>query len=816
MVRSRNLATAALLLTTVSAISVATAARAQTAGATPAAAAAANQPGENPVPPVADVAPTGKAVATDQPANEIVVTANRRAQSLQDVPMSVNVETGEKIEKLKILDAKDVQQLAPGLELTNTVGRNNTATLRGIDFDPDQGTSPAVDLYFNEVPVDAQTAFTAIYDIDQIEVLRGPQGALRGRTSPAGAITIRTRRPDLENITGDFQALGTDMNAHNIQGGVSLPIVPGKLAIRVAGLVDGNRINQVDNITTGLHSRSRTESARLSVAFAPTDNFTVNATYQYLNADNRQEQQVFGPGNAAIGNPPIAYQDRKAVSEGPNRFQNNSNLLTVDANWDLGPVSLNFIGGHQSSLIKSSPDNDAGNAVHNLSQTQATQAPYLVNTAELRLSSNNDGFWNWTVSGFYTKQTGTTTSLLPLNVVVGVPGLPVPVAIVPLLGDLSVPVYARTLAIAGSSRFKFTDKLTLEVALRYSALKNKQFAQLVIPGVAAPVNLVNFDSKNKPLTGAATLTYKFNRDLTAYVAYGRSYRGPTAGVGVGQNVTTDPNLIVSRPEKSNSVEAGLKATLLDRRLSIDVAGFYQKFNGFVSRFNNINTDQGTQVFSGFYAGPPDGSVDSVGSYNYNGNATVKGVEGTLSGRPTDNWDFSVSASYAKARFDNALLPCNTVNAAGQAVIVPNAAFGGLNNVSYCTRNSRLSDVPDFSLTANTEVRATLGQLQPFVRGLFTYRPKVYSVLRNFEYPDREMLNLFVGVRSPHGGWEVSGFVRNLLNQNRITTVDAASGTVFGRNALTATGSPSVVFNSGYRTVSTTTPREIGGSISYHF
>jgi iron complex outermembrane receptor protein len=195
---------------------------------------------------------------------EIVVTAQRRAESLQDVPMSVDVATGEQIERLNIFDAKDVQQLSPGLQLQNNDGRSNTATLRGISFNPDQGTSPAVDLYLNEAPVDAQTAFTAIYDIEQIEVLRGPQGALRGRTSPAGAITFRTRRANLDEFEGYVQGTYSDAAAWNVQGGVSIPIVPGKFAMRVAALTDGNRGNQVYNIPQGEYSRSRTESARLT------------------------------------------------------------------------------------------------------------------------------------------------------------------------------------------------------------------------------------------------------------------------------------------------------------------------------------------------------------------------------------------------------------------------------------------------------------------------------------------------------------------------------------------------------------------------
>jgi iron complex outermembrane receptor protein len=303
---------------------------------------------------------------------EIVVTAQRRAESLQDVPMSVDVATGEQIERLNIFDAKDVQQLSPGLQLQNNDGRSNTATLRGISFNPDQGTSPAVDLYLNEAPVDAQTAFTAIYDIEQIEVLRGPQGALRGRTSPAGAITFRTRRANLDEFEGYVQGTYSDAAAWNVQGGVSIPIVPGKFAMRVAALTDGNRGNQVYNIPQGQYSRSRTESARVSFQFEPSDNITANLTYQYLDAKNRQFAQVFGPGAvptsplfgpAPPSGPPLTVEDYASVQEGPAQFDNESQFINFNLDWDLGPATLTLIASHQDTLLIQSRDQDPNNAI---------------------------------------------------------------------------------------------------------------------------------------------------------------------------------------------------------------------------------------------------------------------------------------------------------------------------------------------------------------------------------------------------------------------------------------------------------------------
>lgn len=107
-------------------------------------------------------APAAAQVTADQgtaQADEIIVTATRQSANLQDVPMAVDVATGEKIERLSILTVSDIQQLSPGLQITNNTGRNNTATLRGISFDPDSGAFPAVEVYLNEVSVNAQQVF---------------------------------------------------------------------------------------------------------------------------------------------------------------------------------------------------------------------------------------------------------------------------------------------------------------------------------------------------------------------------------------------------------------------------------------------------------------------------------------------------------------------------------------------------------------------------------------------------------------------------------------------------------------------------------
>ena len=769
---------------------------------------------------------------------EIVVTATRDARSLVDVPMSVNVATGEQLEKLQLFDTKDVQQLAPGLELTNTSGRNNTTTLRGISFDPDSGVGPTVQTYVNEVPADAQTVFTALYDIGQIEILRGPQGLERGLPSPAGAITITTRRPVFDEITGYAQASATDDKGYNFQGGVSLPFSE-KFAIRVAGLVDHNQINQVKNISNGDRSRSTTMSGRVTLGFKPSEAFTAYLTYQYLESDARQYAQVVGAGStgaAGTSGPALGVDDYASVMEGPARFKNRSHQITFNGHWDMGPVSLDALAAYQYSKLDQQRDQDVANAIPGYTAVQHVETPFKVPTFELRLSTNDDGSLGGGVGAFYQKQTGTTrveqradnffTAFAPASF-----GLFLPIGV-----DVIVPSDVETWSVNAFGHAR-VGSLKIEGGLRYTKINNTLVSDVIInspgyPGLplfgipaidpftvtqnGIPAGLSNRNTD--AFTGGVNLTYEVNDDLNIYAAYNRSFRAGTAGVSVPVGVSND--LIVTDDEKTDAFEVGVKGSTFDRKLNFAAAAFYQKIDGFISRFGGITYDC-PNLPAAFGGGcgpvPPASPVGTPGDrvndggfdFNYNGDATIKGVELTLDAHPTTFWDFSVSTAYVKARYANdARLPCNDYNGDGTPDAEGTPAITGPGNVSFCNID-RLSDTPNFSLSANTELRFPMGgSFTPFVRGLINYRPGVYSQLKNYRYQSRTILNVYTGVRSDDGKWELTGFVKNLLNQKRITDISAGI-------AQTA-AADGTAFVSGYRTISATAPREFGASLAFRW
>lgn len=784
----------------------------------------------------------------DEPTgNEIIVTATRQSQRLQDVAMTVNVATGEQLEKFKIFDVKDVQQLAPGLELTNSTGRNNTTTLRGIAFDPDQGTAPAVQVYYNEIPTDPQTVYTAIYDIQQIEVLRGPQGLLRGLSAPAGAITIATRRPDFDAPEGYAQISGTTRAGYNAQMGASLPFSD-KLAIRVATLVDGNRLNHVRNITRNERSKSSTQSARVTLGWRPTDNFTGYLTYQYLEADNRQFQQVVGAGNtpysqyftipvpglvdlpaplagvfvpdtSAPSGPALTTDDYASVQDGVFRNRNKSHIVNLNLEYDLGAATVSLVGAHQFSRLNIQRDLDVTNALPGYVQYSNVETPYKVDTAELRIASNNTEGLGWGVGAFYTRQTGTTVvdqdasqfwyAVNP-NAQVNLPfaaiGVPfpgfTPFTLPNTLGiatRVNVPVNNQTWSFNANLRYR-SGPLSIEGGVRYSIIKSVQTTQLTLTGAAnsgpteiIPANLQR--NTNKPITGGVNISYAISPEMNVFAAYGHSFRAGATGVAVPAGISAD--LIRTADEKSDSVEAGLKGTIFDRRLNYSLSAYYQKIDNFLSRFTGI-----------YYNAPANQPTNGFFDFNYNGDATVKGVEAAFDGLVTDNWNIGWAAAYTKARFDNTPVPCNDFAGTGVPNQTGTPKVTGTGNVSYCAATGRLAETPDFSLTANTEVRVPMGSVTPFVRALFTYRPGFDSERAQYTYQSRELLNMFVGLRSNDGKWEFDVFARNLLDQRRITDRGLGNGAV---NALIAG-----TFDSGYRQVNVTAPREFGATLKFNW
>ncbi len=222
------------------------------------------------------------ATEAEAPANnEIIVTAQRREESLSKVPVSVVAFGAEAIQDRAITSEQDIGTLVPGLQVKNGQNSNQLSfSMRGQSLDPFSGTSPAVLTYLNEAPYNPGNTATAFFDLGSIQVLKGPQGTLFGRNATGGAVLYSTPMPG-DEFSGFVILRGASRDYGQMQAAIDLPLIPGKLGIRLAGDItrgDG----YITNINTGnTLGDKNSRSGRATILFTPTDTIENVTVVQY-------------------------------------------------------------------------------------------------------------------------------------------------------------------------------------------------------------------------------------------------------------------------------------------------------------------------------------------------------------------------------------------------------------------------------------------------------------------------------------------------------------------------------------------------------
>ncbi|MFT4026573.1 MAG: TonB-dependent receptor [Novosphingobium sp.] len=380
---------------------------------------------------------------------DIVVTARRKDELLIDVPATVTAVTAQQLQDFQVNKFEDISTLVAGLTLdSDNSGFNARAQTRGVLFQVTSQGSPTVEQYLNEVPIEPNLMFASNYDIGQIEVLRGPQGTLRGRSAPSGAITSTTRRPDLAEFGGYGSFSLNSLRGLNLQGAVSLPIVSDVLSLRIAGLLDETDGGGVRSLNAGGKPHARTWSGRATLRFEPSSSFSGVVMYQRLVRDiHDYGGSLFGTGtvgNTAFanftrpatsvacsgltncGNPavfappnfnggPIALGDYATVGDQINLTHQEAHIVTGQLDWRFGGQKLSYVGSYQNFVVQTYSDQDGNNTVVGRARFTSKGSDSTENrmSHELRLSSEEplfDGLLDYTVGGFYLKLSGLSAS----------------------------------------------------------------------------------------------------------------------------------------------------------------------------------------------------------------------------------------------------------------------------------------------------------------------------------------------------------------------------------------------------------------------
>lgn len=566
---------------------------------------------------------------------EIVVTASKREQRLQDAPASIVAETGADLQQRGATQLQDIVDNTPGLVNPGAAGANQAnLVIRGVTTGTGNGLKQAtVALLYDDIPLDpgAQGGGTTnlrVVDVERVEVLRGPQGTLFGSGSLSGAIRYVTNKPDFEAFGASAELTGatTASAAASYSGAVTInaPLADGRFALRATayrfedgGWVDepiSGRRNINDTVTTG---------GRITLGFRPGENLRGELTAMYQKStdeasggslytlpsgDDQVTDGLFEVPNAARNaiaglnlqydfagaslTSQSTYHDRTSRNRGQDRF--------------FVPLTTGILTGFAG--IVEAPDD----------YFFAVDAHFF--TQELRLASRGDGPVKWTVGAFYLDS---KNEVVQLNRAA---------AVVPFLGsdvlvDLVSKGTQKELAAFGQVTRTFADRWDLTAGVRASDTK---VAATTVTGGFLTVFAVGPDSyvttafreHDTPLTPHVSLTWRPNADLSLYAAAARGFRigniNLTAGIG-GRDTPTNYS-----PDSLWNYEIGAKGRGLEGRLVYATALYFIDWK-------NIQTSL----------------ANNLGNYTGNaGRAHLYGFEGQVDVRPVDWFEFGASLSLA--------------------------------------------------------------------------------------------------------------------------------------------------------------------------
>ena len=769
--------------------------------ATPALAQAANSPAD-----------TGASAATD-----IIVTARRRAEAVQDVPLVVDVVTSQNLAKLNIRDFSDIQTLVPGLQLVpDPAGVAPVATLRGVAFSSDSsGSNSTVQFYLNDAVISAGFLLQSMFDVDQIEVLRGPQGTLRGIAAPSGSITVTTRRPDLDSIGGYVTSTVNAIGGVNINGAVNVPIIKDVLAVRLAGIInddDGTRVHSINDPSANPFDHGRGE--RITIRFDPTNSIDIIGSYQHF-LNNSQYFNQIESANLALGTPVVGTLitpfQRESVEDAPLTSRTNYNIWNIQAQWQFAGQKLNYVGAWENQSILNQARGDQGNAYGNNYPGNASADPltspnlqnygqYGLTTEsqyshELRLSSDEQilGIFDYTIGGLINRLYTPTNLLIETPIFLGPPS---PASFYEV-AQTPFPLKNRSLerSVFGNLTAHLGDKTEISGGLRYIHFN------FISSLLSAPADF-------HPLVYSFSIKHRFSDNIMAYASTGSSWRSSVGTNGIilatGGNVAySDPALAAILgviPEKSKSYEAGFKTDWFDKRMQLNLTYYHQDFHNFIFTSPQV-------VYLNDLGGTPANYAPSLSQSGLGVGVPVKvnGVEGELAFQPNEHFNLGISMSYSVGRITNGLVPCT-----GTSLPTPPQ------QINFCTVNQRSNLTAPFNASVQTGyTRHAFGQVDGFIRGQLTYAGYSLNDPTN-PYDNIKaygLVNLFAGLRNHDGAWEFSAYVKNIFNTQRVLTRIAVPYAATYENALTREGGE---LASNYRGITTTQPREFGINLRYAF
>jgi iron complex outermembrane recepter protein len=706
---------------------------------------------------------------------EVLVTAQKRSESVQDIPSTVNVIDGDALKDFNVLSFNDLGALTAGLEITSFNGRSGRMSMRGIDFNPNSAAEATVTTYWNQAVVDSNAVFQQMFDVQRVEVLRGPQGTLAGRTSPAGAINIHTARPNMEEMEGEFRGTVTDNDGLNTQVAASFPIIPGQLAVRVAGVYNESDGDEIENDVTGAISGDETTAGRFSLSWLPTDSFSVDFAVQYL---DREFDDVVALDGVPSGDPrldpegllsPLDAYDRRGAVVGMEGIEDNTSADFLNSSlvleWELGSHTITSVTGYHETESTREYDQSTGSAnPDNVARRVAIDERDDF-SQELRFASDGNETWDYMVGAYFEDS----------DIYFSQENHQIPVSpLAPGSFDLQFPAQAERWGLFTHNQFYLSEAWTLQVGLRYQEIEVDRDMSVYAgadgiaiypPGalIDSVLSEENQKYEDDSVTGQVTLQYALNDDVNLYALVGTGWR--PGGVTVTGTALPEDVLLFDS-EESTSYELGFKSKLLGGAMRLNGSLYYQDFEDYISRVNALN-------IRGL-----DGEISTSG-VTVNGDAEVWGAELDLTAILRENWYLGGTLSYTKSEFsDGTELPCNEFDDNG-APVIPDGQF----TASCDVGGEPIGSEPDWTASINSEYSIPFGSVEGYGRILYTYTGDRDADIDGVD--SYHIVNLYLGVRAER--WNVELFSTNLFDEEALRGGGGTEATPLVRRVPTGYG-----------------------------
>jgi outer membrane receptor protein involved in Fe transport len=732
---------------------------------------------------------------------DIVVTAQKRAQVLLDVPQSVTVVSGKTLEGQHASSFEDYLKLVPGLQLNQDTPGQGRLILRGINTG---GVASTVGVYVDETPFGSSSGLVNgavlagdfdTFDVNRIEVLRGPQGTLYGASSLSGVLRFVTNAPSTDRLMVHGRASLEDVAGGDLGWSTNLMLnapITDTIAFRASGYYRKNPgfidsigtagtdivgFTHVSDIQRNIND-SDSYGGRASLLFRPSANSSIRLTAisqdikvdapTIIEADPVTLKPLHGLSQSQFvpQKSDVAYRVYNATGEYDLGFANltsstsygtQKQTLRIDLTFPIsGFIQLPFAFGGLNL-----PDNEFIEGQHTNSKKF---------TQEVRLGDQSH-FVDWLVGAYYTNEDG----LIAQDFVALQPGTLTPLVLPPIfdliggLGNATIDSNYKELAGFADATFHITPQFDLELGGRYS--HNKQKAHQVTGGALAGATDFVVRSSENVFTWSVAPKYKVNQHTTVYARVAKGFRpgGPNVlPPGAPQEFATyDSDSIIS-------YEAGIKAESADHRFSADAAVFHVDWDNIQLLAND--------AASGF-------------SFNSNGGkAKSDGVEITLAARPMPGLELSANGAYTNAR----LTQDTPADTAGR---IP------------AKKGDQLPFTPKLATALNADYQwglggnalAHLGGSWRHVSGQTASYDAVFRQTFNHQrHVDAyDVFDLYAGVDL--GRWDVQAFVKNVGNSHGVTSTTGT--TVFGVFSI---------FPDGAIGTGIITPRTVGLSVGFQY